>query len=53
MSGLAGPCTPKSGGAAGFHCSPYGRFDGPAVAPFVRVEDVERINPEAIWTALS
>jgi o-succinylbenzoate synthase len=29
------------------------RFDGPASAPFVRVEDVERINPEAIWTALS
>jgi len=29
-----------------------GRFDGPIAAPFVRVEDVERINPEAIWTAL-
>jgi O-succinylbenzoate synthase len=29
-----------------------GRFDGPAAAPFVRVEDVERIDPEAIWTAL-
>ena len=28
------------------------RFDGPAAAPFVRVEDVERLNPEAIWTAL-
>lgn len=29
------------------------RFDGPASAPFVRVEDVDRISPEAIWTALS
>jgi o-succinylbenzoate synthase len=29
------------------------RFDGPAAAPFVRREDVERINPEAVWTALS
>ena len=29
------------------------RFDGPAAAPFVRWEDVERINPEVIWNALS
>lgn len=29
------------------------RFDGPASAPFVRREDVERINPEAIWNALT
>jgi O-succinylbenzoate synthase len=29
------------------------RFDGPASAPFVRAEDVDRISPEAIWTALS
>ena len=27
------------------------RFDGPAAAPFVRWEDVERIDPEAIWNA--
>jgi O-succinylbenzoate synthase len=29
------------------------RFDGPYIAPFLRVEDVERINTEAVWTALS
>ena len=28
-------------------------FDGPAAAPFFRWADVERINPEAVWTALS
>ena len=28
-------------------------FDGPAAAPFIRREDVERIDPEAIWNALS
>ncbi len=30
-----------------------GRFDGPAGAPFLRYEDVGRINEEAIWNALS
>jgi len=29
------------------------RFDGPALAPFLRVEDVERINVEATWNALN
>lgn len=29
------------------------RFDGPAAAPFVRRQDVERINAEAVWNALS
>ena len=28
-------------------------FDGPAAAPFVRCEDVGRIDPEAVWSALS
>jgi O-succinylbenzoate synthase len=27
------------------------RFDGPAAAPFVRLEDVDRINPEDLWNA--
>jgi O-succinylbenzoate synthase len=27
--------------------------DGPFIAPFFRVEDVERLNPEAIWNALT
>ena len=30
-----------------------GRFDGPYTGPFLHWEDVERINPEAVWTALS
>jgi O-succinylbenzoate synthase len=29
------------------------RFDGPAAAPFIRIEDVDRINPEGIWNATS
>ena len=29
------------------------RFDGPAAAPFLRAEDVEKINVEAAWNALS
>ena len=28
-------------------------FDGPAAAPFIRSEDVERIDVEAVWNALS
>jgi O-succinylbenzoate synthase len=27
------------------------RFDGPASAPFIRLEDVERIKPEELWNA--
>ena len=29
------------------------RFDGPVAGPYLRLEDVERLNPEAIWNALS
>ena len=29
------------------------RCDGPFAAPYWRAEDVERLNPEAVWTALS
>jgi O-succinylbenzoate synthase len=29
------------------------RFDGPAAAPFLRADDVNRINPEALWSAAS
>lgn len=29
------------------------RLDGPVAMPFVRAEDLERIDPEAVWTALS
>lgn len=30
-----------------------GRFDGPTLAPFLRWEDVQRIDEEAVWNALS
>jgi O-succinylbenzoate synthase len=29
------------------------RFDGPYAAPFIRAGDVERLSPEATWTALN
>jgi O-succinylbenzoate synthase len=29
------------------------RFDGPAAAPFVRWEDVERLDPATVWNALA
>lgn len=29
------------------------RFDGPFAGPFLRREDVARLNPEAVWNALS
>lgn len=28
-------------------------FNGPFAAPFLRVEDVDRLNPEAVWNALT
>lgn len=46
----------RPGRALGFGVWPLfqdGRFDGPAAAPFVRAEDVERIDAEAVWNALS
>lgn len=30
-----------------------GRFDGPYTGPFLHWEDVERVNAEAVWNALS
>lgn len=42
--------------AIGFGVYPLfadGRFDGPLAAPFVRREDIERLNAEAVWNALS
>lgn len=56
-SGVAGkPATKLRSRALGFGVWPLfvdGRFDGPATAPFVRWEDVGRINAEAAWNALS
>ena len=42
--------------ALGFGVGPLfadDRFNGPAAAPFLYREDVERLNPEAVWNALS
>lgn len=42
--------------ALGFGVTPLfadARCDGPATAPFLYREDVERLNPEAVWNALS
>jgi O-succinylbenzoate synthase len=44
------------GRALGFGVWPLfadSRFDGPYGGPFLHAEDVERINPEAVWTALN
>ena len=44
------------GRAIGFGVWPLfedARFDGPAAAPFIRWTDVQSINPEAAWSALS
>jgi O-succinylbenzoate synthase len=30
-----------------------GRFDGPQSAPFIAAEDVKRINPGELWSALN
>jgi O-succinylbenzoate synthase len=29
------------------------RFDGPVTGPFIRADDVQRIDPEALWNALT
>jgi len=42
--------------ALGFGVWPLFRnpvFDGPGAAPFMRIEDVDRIDPEALWIAAS
>jgi o-succinylbenzoate synthase len=47
---------PGEGRALGFGVWPLfadSRFDGPAAAPFIGAEDVERIKPEDAWNALS
>lgn len=46
----------KPARALGFGVWPLfqdGRFDGPSLAPFLWARDVERINVEAAWNALS
>lgn len=47
---------PGSPRALGFGVWPLfqdARFDGPALAPFIRRTDVERLDPEPLWNALS
>ncbi len=55
------PSKPRSEGepcglALGFGVWPLfadARCDGPYAAPYLRREDVEALNPEAVWNALS
>jgi O-succinylbenzoate synthase len=50
------PAEPAQPRALGFGVWPLfvdRRFDGPAAAPFLRARDVERIDAEAVWTALT
>jgi O-succinylbenzoate synthase len=45
-----------NGAALGFGVWPLfsdAAFDGPSAAPFVRMADVDRISPEALWSAAS
>jgi o-succinylbenzoate synthase len=47
---------PGEAKALGFGVWPLfvdGRFDGPSAAPFIRANDVERLNVEELWKALS
>ncbi len=46
-------CEPRALGFGVWPLFTDSRFDGPHAAPFIRAEDVERLNPEAVWTALS
>ena len=53
--GVADPKGSSSPRALGFGVWPLfadARFDGPHLAPFIRWEDVVRINPQATWNAL-
>jgi O-succinylbenzoate synthase len=60
VSAAAGKPTPENEleparRALGFGVWPLfadSRFDGPALAPFIRREDVERIDADAVWKAL-
>lgn len=47
------PCPPRALGFGVWPLFSDARFDGPYLAPFIRWEDVQRINPEALWNALS
>ena len=50
---FAWPGEPRALGFGVWPLFADGRFDGPYSGPFLHWEDVERINPEAVWNALS
>jgi O-succinylbenzoate synthase len=50
---FAWPGKPSSLGFGVWPLFSDARFDGPAAVPFLRAEEVNRINPEALWNALS
>ena len=45
--------TPRAVGFGVWPLFDDSRFDGPYLAPFIRLEDVERIDPETVWNALN
>lgn len=47
------PGEPKALGFGVWPLFADARFDGPYLAPFLRWQDVQAINPEAVWNALS
>jgi o-succinylbenzoate synthase len=50
---FAWPGEPRALGFGVWPLFADGRFDGPYTGPFLHWEDVERIQPEAVWNALS
>ncbi len=47
---------PGAASALGFGVWPLfadARFDGPRAAPFIRAEDLDRVDPEELWNALT
>jgi O-succinylbenzoate synthase len=50
---FAWPGTPRALGFGVWPLFSDGRFDGPAAAPMIRIEDVERMDPQLTWNALN
>ena len=50
---LAWPGAPSALGFGVWPLFADSRFDGPFAVPLLRIEDVEKIDPLALWTAAS
>ncbi len=53
QAAFAWPGEPRALGFGVWPLFADARFDGPCLAPFIRWEDVERLDPEAVWNALN